>query len=166
MALVPKDVRAGRDFQIVKGVAEMLRTSITMNDPDNDSFDQGEVVGINIAGEAVKAAGSVGTPDLNARISWTKYVPADTNNGQTDALATKALDVLSGPYQFKVTSAFFVEQGSAARGDILYGFVSGGVGKLYNEPAATASLTELAPGVAVARVISWDGTTLWAESLQ
>lgn len=166
MALVPKDVRTDRDFQIVKGVAEMIRTSLPMNDPDNDSFTQGEIVNINIDGEVVKCAGAVGTPDLNARVCWTTYVPGDTGNGQTDAIGTKTVDVLSGSFQFKVKAAFFVAQGTPAVGDSLFAFVDSGVGKLYNEPAATAAGTELAPGVAVAKIISWDGTTLWAESLQ
>ena len=143
MALVPKDVRADRDFQIVKGVAEMLRTSLPMDDPANDSFTQGEVVVRQCHGHCGQGYGrAAGTPLLNARICWTTYVPDDTNNGQTDALGTKTVDVLSGPFQFKTTSAFFVpcrEHRPSANSSVV--ILDGGVGKLYNEPYGTAART-------------------------
>lgn len=99
---VPKDVRTDRSFTIVKGVDQMLRTPFVLADPTAD-VDVGEWLAIDASGNAVKAtAAAVSTAPLQgARASWTLYRQGDANAGQSDAMATGQVDLLSGPYQAK-----------------------------------------------------------------
>lgn len=163
MALVPKDVRGARDFELVKGTDEMLRTSVPMDDPDNDSFDVGEFVGVNAAGNAIKVTATVVTaPEQAAKLCWTKYVPADTNNGQTDALGTKTVDLVSGTFQAK--TKLVVPDGTPAPGELLVVILNGGIGKVTNVVGTPANLDQVRG--AVGKVLNWDATNLvlWFES--
>jgi hypothetical protein len=97
---VPKDVRGTRDFTVVKGVDQMMRTSVALADPTDD-IDVGEWCAVDASGEAIKAsAGHIITaPLMGARASWTLYRQGDADAGQSDAMATGQVDLLSGPYQ-------------------------------------------------------------------
>lgn len=99
---VPKDVRTDRDFTVVRNVAEMIRTSAVLTDPTKN-VDPGEWMAIDSAGKAVKAtaAATSAAPLQGARCSWTLYRQGDTSAGQSDAVATSQVDLLSGSYQAK-----------------------------------------------------------------
>ncbi|RKX67336.1 MAG: hypothetical protein DRP42_00630 [Tenericutes bacterium] len=99
---VPKDVRTARSFTIVKGVHDMHRTSVALTTPSDD-VDVGEWMAIDSAGTAVKAtsAAIITAPLQGARASWTLYRQGDSNAGQSDAMSTGMVDLLSGPYQAK-----------------------------------------------------------------
>jgi hypothetical protein len=56
---------------------------------------------VSKAGKLVTAVDTNATPALGAKVSWTKYRQNDSNLGQSDALATKSVDLLSGSYQAK-----------------------------------------------------------------
>jgi len=101
---VPKDVRGTRNFEIILGTDEMLRQSKGLSDEAAD-VDQGEWMkpfasdGTKVA--KIVVADDIDAPALGAKASWTAYRQNDLSNGQTDALATKSCDVLSGNYQAK-----------------------------------------------------------------
>jgi hypothetical protein len=99
---VPKDVRVARSFTIVKGVHDMHRTSVPLTTPSDD-IDVGEWLAIDSAGTAVKATSgsTLAAPLQGAFASWTLYRQGDSNAGQSDAMSTGQVDLLSGPYQAK-----------------------------------------------------------------
>lgn len=103
---VPKDVRVGRDFELIKGIPELLREDVKIDDPDVESFSLGEPVKFVVAAgvRTVKkledaAPDNSGNGVPGAKICWTKYVPDDTWNGQADAQGTQQLTIISGVYQ-------------------------------------------------------------------
>lgn len=99
---VPKDVRAPRPFQLVRGMDEMLRTSVQIADMTRPLI-LGEWVKFDAQGRAAKLdAGDVlATPALGARVCWTLFSPGSSYLGQSDVLATDQAEVLSGPFQAK-----------------------------------------------------------------
>jgi len=99
---VPKDVRADRDFEIIKGLDDLIRTPALIADPTQPIV-SGEWMKYDAQGRAAKltAADTVAQPALGARLSWTLYAPGDSNLGQSDVLATKQADLLSGLFQAK-----------------------------------------------------------------
>ena len=102
---VPKDVRADRDFQLVMGQDELIRLPMAIDDL-TASFDVGEWVKPGTSGGVTKAqkldsGDDLTTPALGAKACWTLYRPGDSSAGQTDAMATGKIDVLSGTYQAK-----------------------------------------------------------------
>ena len=99
---VPKDVRVDRAFTVVKGVDAMFRTPAVLADP-SVNVDVGEWIALDASGLAVKAtaAAILTEPLQGARASWTLYRQGDANAGQSDAMATGQVDLLSAPYQAK-----------------------------------------------------------------
>jgi hypothetical protein len=102
---VPKDVRTIRDFSLVMGQDELLRQSMALVDLTKP-VDVGEWVKPATSGGFTKAAklaagDTLAAPALGARVSWTRYRQGDSNNGQSDAVATGTIDILSGTYQAK-----------------------------------------------------------------
>ena len=103
---VPVDARAEGDFTVVRGTNEMIRENLPLFD-ETLPVDQGEWMkrvddaGVTKAGKLVTAVDTNAAPALGARVSWTKYRQNDSSNGQSDALATKSVDLLSGAYQAK-----------------------------------------------------------------
>jgi hypothetical protein len=130
---VPPDVRGTRDFDLILGMDEMLRQTMPLFDVAA-SIDVGEWLKPVIDGGIVKArkleAGDVlATPARGAKCSWTRYRQNDTSNGQTDALATKTADLLSGTYQAK-TKLYNTGGSFLAPGNLLvpvYDAVLGGI---------------------------------------
>ena len=119
---VPKDVRGTRDFELWLGQDEMLRTPLPIADPLT-RIDVGEWLKPVVSGGFTKAAKLVVTDDLTspalgAKVSWTLYVPGDPFAGQSDAIATKQVDVLSGSYQAK-TKIFNAVSAFLAPGNLL-----------------------------------------------
>lgn len=102
---VPKDVRAVRDFEIVRASDEMIRQDLAVVDATL-RFDPGEWVKPATSGGTTKAAkiavaDDLTSPALGAKVCWTLRVPG--GDGQTDSLATGAITVLSGTYQAKTS---------------------------------------------------------------
>lgn len=97
---VPKDVRAARDFSLIFGQDELLRNSCQLVDPTVNVL-VGEWMA-PAAGEKVDKVGAGATlaaPQMGAKVSWTLYKSGDPIGGQSDAVATKSIDVLSGTYR-------------------------------------------------------------------
>jgi len=102
---VPKDVRTTRDFELVLGQDELLRQPMPIADLTAD-IDVGEWLKPATSGGVTKAAKVIVTDDitspaLGARVSWTRYRQGDAFAGQSDAMATGLVDILSGTYQAK-----------------------------------------------------------------
>ena len=103
---VPKDVRTTRDFELVFGQDELLRQSMAIFDLTKP-IDVGEWLkpvtsgGFTKASKLITAVDTLAAPALGARVSWTRYRQGDANQGQSDALATGKVDILSGTYQAK-----------------------------------------------------------------
>jgi hypothetical protein len=102
---VPKDVRAVRDFELVMGMDELIRHGYDLADA-SVSVDVGEWMKLTTSGGKTKAAklvtdDDIDEPALAAKVSWTRYRPGDAIAGQSDALATKQVDLLSGTYEAK-----------------------------------------------------------------
>ena len=102
---VPKDVRTTRDFELIFGQDELLRQSMPIADLTKP-VDVGEWMKPVTSGGLTKAAkldagDTLAAPALGARVSWTRYRQGDMTNGQSDAVATGTLDILSGTYQAK-----------------------------------------------------------------
>lgn len=120
---VPPDVRGTRDFELILGMDEMLRQTMPI---DNEALpvDVGEWMkpvvngGVTKAGKLATGVDTLAAPARGAKVSWTKYRQNDTNLGQTDALATKTLDMLSGTYQAK-TKLYNTGSGFLAPGNLL-----------------------------------------------
>jgi hypothetical protein len=116
---VPKDVRAARDFEIIRGGDEMLRQDLLVVDTAV-RFDPGEWVKPAASGGVTKAAkvvvaDDIDAPALGAKVCWTLRIPG--GDGQSDTLATGAITVLSGTYQAKTT--FYNTGGTFAPGYLL-----------------------------------------------
>lgn len=102
---VPKDVRTTREFELVMGQDELIRQSMALVDLTAD-VDVGEWMKPATSGGATKAAklvvgDTLAAPALGAKVSWTRYRQGDAANGQSDAIATGTVDILSGTYQAK-----------------------------------------------------------------
>ena len=101
---VPVDARATKQFDIVLGGDELLRVDMPLYDATK-AVTEGEWGGVTNDSQPkftkATSAATASNPLEGARVAWTKYVPGDTWNGQGDALATKGVTVLSGPYQGK-----------------------------------------------------------------
>lgn len=99
---VPKDVRAPRPFELVRGIDEMVRTSVPIADTTKGII-VGEWLKLDAQGRAAKLDVSdvLATPALGARLSWTLYSPGSSYLGQSDVLATGQAEVLSGAFQAK-----------------------------------------------------------------
>lgn len=99
---VPKDVRAPRPFELVRGMDQMTRTPAVIADMTKPLI-VGEFVKFDAQGRAAKLdVGDVlATPALGARVCWTLFSPGSSYLGQSDVLATKQADVLSGAFQAK-----------------------------------------------------------------
>lgn len=101
---VPPDARAANDFSVVRGTNEMIRENLPLFD-ETAPVDQGEWMkrvpdgGVAKAGKLITAVDTIAAPALGAKASWTSYRENDSNLGQSDALATKSVDLLSGSYQ-------------------------------------------------------------------
>ena len=101
---VPPDARATGNFSVVRGTNEMIRENLPLFD-ETLPVDQGEWMkrvpdaGVAKAGKLVTAVDTLAAPALGAKVSWTSYRENDSNVGQSDALATKSVDLLSGSYQ-------------------------------------------------------------------
>ena len=84
----------------------MVRENLKLADPSLP-VDLGEWMkrvdssGVTKAGKLANGVDTIAAPALGAKVSWTKYVQGDSNNGQTDAMATESVDLLSGTYQAK-----------------------------------------------------------------
>ena len=120
---VPKDVRGTRDFELILGMDEMLRQTMPIAD-EAQPIDVGEWMkpivssGVTKAGKLIVAVDTLAAPARGAKVSWTSYRQNDTNLGQTDALATKTVDLLSGTYQAK-TKLYNTGSGFLAPGNLL-----------------------------------------------
>lgn len=99
---VPKDVRTTRNFELVNGGDEMVRTSRPIADM-TATLDPGEFVKLDASGNIAKilVGDNAASPAVGALACWTLFRPGDSNAGQSDALATSEAEVLTGPYQAK-----------------------------------------------------------------
>jgi hypothetical protein len=103
---VPPDARLEGNFSVVRGTQEMIRENLPLFD-ETEPVDQGEWMkrvpdaGVSKAGKLADGVDTLAAPALGAKVSWTSYRENDTNVGQSDALATKSVDLLSGSYQAK-----------------------------------------------------------------
>ena len=93
---VPPDARATGNFELVRGLDEMIRQSMALAD-EAAPVDEGEWMKPATSGGVTKAAKSV---------------------GQSDAMATKSVDLLSGSYQAK-TKLYNTASGVLAPGNLL-----------------------------------------------
>jgi hypothetical protein len=99
---VPKDVRAPRPFEIVKGLDDIIRTPALIADM-TQALVVGEWVKFDAQGRAAKltAADTPAAPAMGARACWTLFSPGSSLLGQSDVLATKEADLISGLFQAK-----------------------------------------------------------------
>lgn len=159
---VPPDVRTTRDFELVFGQDEILRNSTKLDDASVDVA-VGEWMKLS-AGKAKKleSGDDLTSPAMGAKVSWTNYRDGDSNNGQSDALATKSVDLLSGTYQAK-TKLYNTGSSYLQSGNILvavYDATYGGVLDAVNP--ATVTARQLA--AAVGRVVSVESGVLHYET--
>lgn len=100
MALLPPDVRQARSFRITKGLDDnIIRTDYEI-DAGVDAVAQGEWVLLDASNKVTKASGaSLAAPAQNTAVNWTVFARDDTNNGQTDVIATNQLTLVTGSYQ-------------------------------------------------------------------
>ena len=126
---VPKDVRGTRNFEPVRGMDEFIRESLPIAD-EAANFDPGEWVkrvtsaGITKAGKLATGVDTLAAPALGAKVCWTSYRPNNSDLGQSDALATKTVDLLSGSYQAK-TKLYNTGSGVLAPGNLLVAVFDG-----------------------------------------
>lgn len=152
---VPKDVRTTRDFELVLGQDELLRQSMPVFDAAAD-VDVGEWLKPAVSGGVTKAAkletgvDTLAAPARGAKCSWTLYRQGDSNNGQSDAMATGTVDLLSGTYQAK--TKLFITGGGTAPGNLLVAVFDTGRGVLAGvDPVGPVTVLQLQ--AAVGRVI-------------
>ena len=160
---LPKDVRAARSFELVKGTDEVLRTPMVINNKLLP-IAIGEWVKLGAVNDAVKivVGDNLANPANGARVSWTNYVPADPYTGQGDALATGTIDVLTGKFMAWTTK--YNAGGVLTPGALLvvdYDGVSAGQLDGVTVGAATTKHLEAAVG----RIIEVTGGRLLFESL-
>ena len=164
---VPKDVRAVRDFELVKGTDEVLRAPFELVDPAED-IDPGEWLKPATSAGATKfqkleAANDIDTPALGCKACWTKYRQGDAYNGQADAMATGTVDILSGSYQAK--TKFYNPGGSfLAPGNLLVPVYDATLGGILDAPNPATPLTIPQLQGVVARVIEVASGQLHYES--
>lgn len=131
---VPKDVRTTREFELVLGQDELLRQSMQLEDPAAD-VDVGEWMkpatsgGITKAKKLEDTVDTLAAPANGAKCSWTLYRQGDTSTGQSDAVATGTVDLLSGTYQAK-TKLYNTGSGFLAPGNLLVATYQTGRGML------------------------------------
>jgi hypothetical protein len=151
---VPKDVRTTRDFELVLGQDELLRQSMPLAD-EAAPVDVGEWMkpvtsgGITKAGKLETGVDTLAAPANGAKVSWTSYRENDSNLGQSDALATKTVDLLSGTYQAK-TKLYNTGSGFLAPGNLLVAVYDagqdGGILDAVNPGAVTVAQLQAAVG--------------------
>ena len=100
---VPPDAREVANFEVVRGVTEMMRETLPLANEAAD-VDQGEWMQRVDSSGVTKAAkilvgSTIAAPAMGAKVSWTTYRQNNSSVGQSDALATKTVDLLSGSYQ-------------------------------------------------------------------
>jgi hypothetical protein len=161
---VPKDVRAARDFELVFGQDELLRQSAQLVDPTVD-VEVGEWMKPAAGAKATKVlVGDVlAAPARGAKVCWTLYKAGDPIGGQSDAVATKSVDLLSGTYQGKTklynTGSAFLQPGNLLV--VVYDVtIDGGV----LDAPDPGAYTVLHLAAAVGRIISVDAGVLHYES--
>ena len=165
---VPKDVRAVRDFELVKGQDELLRTPFLLADPTED-IDEGEWLKPVTSGGTTKmqkleSGDNIAGPALGCKCSWTTYRQGDAFNGQADAMATGMVDMLSGTYQAK--TKFYNTSGSyvSAPGNLLVPVYDATLGGMLDAPNPATPLTIPQLQAVVARVIEVASGQLHYES--
>jgi hypothetical protein len=151
---VPPDVRGTRDFELVKGTDEMLRTPFGLADEAAD-VDVGEWMKPVTSGGVTKMAkletgvDVLADPAKGAKVSWTRYRQTDSSQGQSDAIATKTIDVLSGAYQAK-TKLYNTGSGVLDPGNLLVAVFdagqAGGILDAVNPAAVTVDQLQAAVG--------------------
>ena len=162
---VPKDVRTTRDFELILGGEEALRQSMQLFDPAAD-VDVGEWMkpvtsgGVTKASKLITAVDTQAAPAKGAKASWTRYRQNDLSNGQTDAIATGTVDLLSGTYQAK--TKLYVVGGGVAPGNLLVAIFDSGQGVLSGVDPAAVTVAQLQ--AAVGRVIEVAAGVLHYES--
>lgn len=164
---VPKDVRGTRDFELVLGTDEMLRQSMGLFD-EAVTYDQGEWLKPVVSGgvtvmRKLEAGDVLADPAVGAKVSWTTYRQSDSANGQSDAVATKTVDMLSGKYQAK-TKLYNTVGGNLAPGNLLVAVFDAVLGGILDgvDPTAASNLHLQA---AVGRVIEVANGQLHYETL-
>lgn len=160
---VPKDVRTTRDFELIFGQDELLRNSRGIDDPDVD-IDVGEwlkpATGNKM--EKLEAGDVLATPANGCKVSWTRYRAGDTLNGQSDAVATGTVDVLSGTYQAK-TKLYNTVGTHLQPGNLLVAVYDATLGGILDAPDP-AAYTVLHLAAAVGRVVEVANGVLTYES--
>lgn len=117
---VPKDVRTGRDFDLLDA-ERLVRREHLLVDP-TVSVDYGEWMKLVTSGGITKAAkltssDNAATPAIGAKVSWTRYRAGNMVSGQSDAAVTKGVDLLSGRYSAR--TKLYVAASAYAPGDLL-----------------------------------------------
>lgn len=162
---VPKDVRTTRDFELVLGQDELLRKSFGLVDPAQN-IDSGEWLKPATSGGATKlrkleVADDITAPAKGSKVSWTTYRQGDAWNGQTDAVATSSIDVLSGTYEAK--TKFYNTGGTFAPGYLLVPVYDATKGGILDAPnPATMTIAQLQ--AVVGRVVEVAGGVLHYEA--
>lgn len=163
---VPPDARADNDFELVKGIKDMVRQSVELAD-ESASVDAGEWMKLATSGGGTKAAKLVSgddsaSPALGAKVSWTTYRDGDTWNGEGDAIATKQVDLLSGSYQAK--TKIYNTGGTFAPGYLLIAVHDGANDRGHLDAIDPGSATLRQLQAAVGKVIEEGNGVLWYES--
>ncbi len=161
---VPKDVRGTRDFELVFGQDEVLRNSFQLDDPTVDVL-VGEWMKPGAGGVAVKidSGDILAAPAMGAKVSWTLYKHGDPVAGQSDAIATKSVDLLSGTYQAK-TKLYNTGSTFLAPGNLLVAVYDSGVDGGVLDAPDPSSYSALHLAAVVGRVISVVDGVLYYES--
>ena len=117
MALIPPDVRATRDFRIIKGLDNILRTDHAV-DTSVSTAERGQWLVLNGSNALVNTSTeTLASPAQNVVCCWTKYVKDDPSAGQSDAVATGNITSVSGSYMAE--TKFFESTGTFTPGFLL-----------------------------------------------
>jgi len=154
MAVLPPDVRVARNFRIIKGLSDnIIRTDYAI-DSAVTAVAQGEWVVLDASNTVTKTSGeSLAAPAHNVAVNWTVFARDDSNAGQSDAIATNQLTLVTGSYQAE--TKLFESTGTFTAGFLLVvreSSTTAGQGVLDAVDSAAASNAQL--GAAVARVVS------------
>ena len=164
---VPPDARVENDFELVKGIDEMIRNSLPIGDltkpVDEGEWMKRDIVGGVVAAGKIVIAEDIVTPALGAGVSWTRYRPGDASNGQGDALATGTVDLISGNYQAK-TKLYNTGSGSLAPGNLLVPIYDAGQLGGILDAVAPAAMTIRQLQSVVGRIIEVAAGVLHYES--
>ncbi|MHC4644915.1 MAG: hypothetical protein ACYTBJ_05405 [Planctomycetota bacterium] len=165
MAVLPPDVRVARKFRIVKGLDDnIIRTDYAI-DSAVTAVEQGEWVVLDASNNVTKATGaSLAAPAQNTAVNWTEFVKDDTSAGQSDAVATNQLTLVTGSYQAE--TKLFESTGTFTPGFLLVvreSTTTADQGVLDAVNPATATAVQLAG--AVGRVTLLSGGVLTYRSL-